>query len=252
MSNRKLHRESQKNKPLFLIASGPSLKDCNVKKLKNCYTMAFNRSYIAFQDWGFEPTYFAGLDLVVNQDNKEEFRNLILHSSISRFFFPNNALSQEYFKSPKTSLIDTNGRDPLHPDLDFDDKLTVANSGLFGLQIAIGLLGFKEIYLLGCDSNYKETTPGVKIKNGLYVSEEDTDNNHFRKDYYGKGATYNKPCNNEWHYPAWKAFFQQQLQHQQNDIKVYNCSRISRLTFFEYYDFNDIVAKIRKYERTDS
>ncbi|MBP8689284.1 DUF115 domain-containing protein [Patescibacteria group bacterium] len=243
-----LKKEESKASPLFILASGPSLRDCNVKKLKNCYTMAFNRSYIAFNDWGFEPTYFAGLDLVVNQDNKDEFRNLIFHSSIKRFFFPDNDFSRKNFHSRKTTLIRTNGRNPLHPDLDFEKELTVANSGLFGLQIAIGLLGFKEIYLLGCDANYKEHVPGVNIINGLYKSGENKDINHFREDYYGKGTTYNKPCSDLWHYKAWKAFFREQIKQRQNEIKIYNCSPISRLTFFEYKDFKEIEKSIKKYQ----
>ena len=85
-SNFLLRREKRKEKPLFILGSGPSLSSCDITKLKKCYTMSFNRSYIAFDDWGFEPTYFAGLDHVVNNDNKEEYRNLIDNSNINRFF----------------------------------------------------------------------------------------------------------------------------------------------------------------------
>lgn len=248
MRNFKLISEAQKEKPLFILGSGPSLNSCDITKLKNCYTMSFNRSYIAFDDWGFEPTYFAGLDLVVNKDNKDAFRNLIQTSSIKQFFFPMNEISNEYFKSRKTSLIETDGSDPAHPDLNFNGKLKVANSGLFGLQIAIGLLGFNEIYLLGCDANYKEIVPGIKVVKGQYKSVSDSDSNHFRTDYYGKGTTYNKPCAQEWHYSAWKAFFNINLRSKQGEIKVFNCSKISKLTFFAYKDFNEITKNIKEYE----
>lgn len=250
MGNNKLIREAKKKNPLFLLGSGPSLNSCNITKLKNCYTMAFNRSYIAFKDWGFEPTYFAGLDLVVNRDNKDAFRNLIDHSSIKRFFFPKNEFSEANFKSEKTSLIDTDGSNPSHPDLNFDDKLTVANSGLFGLQIALGLLGFKEVYLLGCDANYTEVVKGVDIVDGVYKSSSNQDNNHFRKDYYGKGTTYNKPCAQEWHYSAWKAFYEFNIKDNQDGYRVYNCSKTGKLTFFEFKDFDEIEKNIRKYENT--
>lgn len=243
-----LKKEREKTKPLFILASGPSLKDCDVTKLKNCYTMSFNRSYIAFNDWGFEPTYFAGLDHVVNADNKEEYRKLIDSSKIERFFFSEDKISKEYLSSKKTSIVEIEEGDPTHPNLNFKNKLVVSNSGLFGLQVAIGLLNFREIYLLGCDANYQETVKGVKLVNGTYVSQSNSDPNHFRKDYYGTGRTYNKPGSLIWHLPAWKWFWKTYIAN--NDkIKVYNCSKIGKLKFFEFRDFDEVVQDINRYEK---
>jgi len=242
-----LKREMKKEKPLFILASGPSLKDCDVTKLKDCYTMSFNRSYIAFEDWGFEPTYFAGLDHVVNADNREEYRKLIDSSDIQRFFFSKDKSTEEYLSSKKTSIVEIEEGDPTHPNLNFNGKLTVSNSGLFGLQVAIGLLHFREIYLLGCDANYQETVKGVKFVNGVYVSQSDSDPNHFRKDYYGTGRTYNKPGSLIWHLPAWKWFWKTFVKNN-DEIKVYNCSKTGKLTFFEFKDFEEIAKNISQYE----
>ncbi len=248
IANLFLPREYIKNRPLFLIGSGPSLREHDISKLKNCYTMSFNRSYIAFDDWGFQPTYFAGLDNVVNEDNKDAFINLIHKSRIKRFFFPNDSISQRFFKSKNVSIIDIYGGNPRGPDLNFTTNLTTANSGLFGLQIAIGLLGFKEIYLLGCDANYKEQIRGTQKKDGVYISMEDNDTNHFRQDYFGKGTTYNKPNSTKWHYPAWKSFFEENLINNEEKVKVYNCSSSGKLTFFEFKNFNDITKDIKSFE----
>ena len=245
--NFEIPRENYKDKPLFILGSGPSLGMINVTKLKNCYTMSFNRSYIAFKDWGFEPTYFVGLDFVVNNDNKEKYKKLIQNSSIKRYFFSRHELYKNYLKNPKVSFIDIIG-DPMHPNLDFKNKLRVGNSGLFGLQIAIGLLGFQEIFLIGCDANYKEIVPGVKTVDGKYVSTSDNDINHFRKDYYGKGTTYNKPGNLKYHYPAWKAFYEKFVKTKLLGIKIYNCSPISKLNFFEYKDFKKVLKNISDLE----
>jgi len=242
-----LKREKIKNKPLFILASGPSLKDCDVSKLKNCYTMSFNRSYIAFDDWGFQPTYFAGLDHVVNKDNKDEYRKLIDASNIKRFFFSKDEVSKKYLSSKRTSLVEVEEGDPVHPNLNFKGKLTVSNSGLFGLQVALKLLNFEEVYLLGCDANYQESVKGVKVVEGMYVSQSDTDPNHFRKDYYGTGKTYNKPGNLKWHLPAWKWFWKNYIR-DNNKVRVYNCSKIGNLKFFDFMDFDEIIKNINKYE----
>lgn len=243
----KLRPESTKNKPLFLIGSGPSLAKCDITKLKNCYTISFNRSYIAFHDWGFQPTYFAGLDKLVNEDNKEDYIKLIKHSQIKRFFFPTDTVTPHCFDSEKTTSIPIDYTDPLNPNLSFDERLKASNSGLFGLQIAIGLLGFKEIYLLGCDATYDDNLKGVKVKGGIYKGVENMDVNHFRSDYYGKGRTYSKPAANTWHLPAWRAFFEKELV-SRDDVHVYNCSSKGALTFFEFRDFNEITKNIGQYE----
>ena len=244
-----LKREEEKDKPLFLLGSGPSLNDYDISILKNCYTMSFNRSFIAFKDWGFEPTYFAGLDHVVNNDNKVEYRKLTDKSSIKRFFFSRDAMSETYLKAPNVSIVSIDELNPKTPNMNFITKLTVSNSGLFGLQVALGILKFKEIYLLGCDSNYSENIEDVKVVDGAYVSDGNKDINHFRRDYYGKGTTYNKPGALIWHLPAWKWFYDNYVKNNGN-IKVYNCAKNGKLTFFEFCDLNENILKnIQFYER---
>lgn len=230
--NWQIKKEETKNEPLYILASGPSLAMFNIKRLKNCMTMAFNRSYIAFDDWGFSPTYFAGVDTLVNNDNKKEYKKLIKKGEVKRFFFSRNSGYEKYLKSKRTSFVDVED-DPFHPNLNFDGFLKVGNSGLFGLQIAIGILGFKEVYLIGCDANYEEIVPGVEIVDGVYNVKENNDSNHFRKDYFGKGKKYNKPGAEKWHFQAWKSFYLKYIKNNDVGIRVYNLSPISKLTFFK-------------------
>lgn len=246
-TNENIKREDVKDKPLFILASGPSLNMVDVRVLKNCYTMSFNRSYIAFNDWGFEPTYFVGLDTVVNYDNRKDYRKLIRNSSINRFFFCKDKSYQKELSSKKVDFVDIED-DPYHPDLNFNTRLRVGNSGLFGLQIAIEILGFREIYLIGCDANYNEEVPGTEIINGLYVSKSDEDNNHFRSDYYGEGTVYNKPGSMKWHYTAWKSFFDRFVKSKYLGVNIYNLSPISRLDFYKKTDFKEIVKNINRYK----
>lgn len=236
-----LKKESEKKIPLFILGSGPSLKDHDLSKLSDKKTMAFNRSFIAYDDWGFDPTYYAALDRVVNRDNKESIADLIKNSNIQRFFFSRDETSESYFKSEKSTLIDIVS-DPKNVNLDFTGKLKVANTGLFGLQVAIGLLRYTEIYLLGCDANLKDNVDGVEVRGDKYFSDSDKDPNHFRPDYYGKGTVYNRPQNMKYHYPAWKLFYEKYLYNNLN-LQVYNCSKRSRLQFFDFKPYEEALAK---------
>jgi hypothetical protein len=238
----KYKQEKIKDQPLFILASGPSLKDHDLSKLKNQHTMAFNRSFIAYDDWGFQPTYYSALDHVVNNDNKNEIVKLIENSKIKRFFFSKDEVSKKYFRSSKTTIIDISS-DPKNVNLDFSQKLNVANTGLFGLQVALGVLNYKEIYLLGCDASYKENVPGV-VKNdkGEYYSNRDLDVNHFRQDYFGKGTTYNVPKSKIFHLPAWKVFYDSYIKNN-NELSVYNCSKTGKLQFFDFKDYQSLNLK---------
>jgi hypothetical protein len=238
---KKYKQEKNKSDPLFLLGSGPSLAKHNISKLHNRFTMAFNRSFIAYKDWGFDPTYYAALDHVVNNDNKKMIKYLIDNSDIERFFFSEDFISKQHFTSSKTTIIKINSN-PQKVNLDFSKPLEVANTGLFGLQIAIKILSFKTIFLLGCDADYQENIKDTKIiKNNIIFSNSNSDINHFRKDYFGKNTTYNRPQGDKYHYPAWSLFHQKFL-YQNDDIQVYNCSRESRLEFFPYINYSKALS----------
>lgn len=231
--------ENQKTAPLYIICTGPSLREVDMSLLRGQHTMSFNRSYIAYKDWGFEPTYYAALDHVVNQDNKDDIRQLIEQSNIKRFFFSRDNTSSRHFTSSKTTLIEVES-DPQNPNLEFKSRLKVGNTGLFGLQIAIGILKYTKIYLLGCDASYQEKIPGIQQSKEGIISQTNEDLNHFRLDYYGKGKTYNIPKAYIYHYPAWKSFYENYLVNQET-IKVFNCSRTSKLDFLPYKDFRKTI-----------
>ena len=47
---------------IFVIGSGPSLNKIDLSLLKDLNTFGMNRQYIAFDDWGFSPKYYAVID----------------------------------------------------------------------------------------------------------------------------------------------------------------------------------------------
>ena len=51
------------NETMFVIGSGPSLNAIDIKKLEGLHTISLNRQYIAYEDWGFWPKYYACIDI---------------------------------------------------------------------------------------------------------------------------------------------------------------------------------------------
>ena len=95
------------NKKIYVIGNGPSLNKVDVTKLKGENTISFNRAYIAYKDWGFDPTYYMCVDPIVLVNIKDDIQNLIDNSNIMRFFLPR--WSKKYFKksieiSPKENV----------------------------------------------------------------------------------------------------------------------------------------------------
>jgi len=56
------------NQRCFIIGNGPSLRNTNLKKLKNEFTFGMNRIYLMFPELGFDTSYYVAVnDLVVEQ-----------------------------------------------------------------------------------------------------------------------------------------------------------------------------------------
>jgi len=208
---------------IFILACGPSLAECNVSKLKNCNTMAIKRAYIAFDDWGFEPTYYANLDMLSQKEKKEEIIAMIRkYQNIKQFFFPYHETVEEFKFDPRVTIVGNVESNPVRVNLDLQ-RLYTANSGLFGVQASVAILGFRKVFLLGCDARYSDS-----------IKE-----NHFRSDYWDE-RKHNPP--GEYHLPAWKLFFRKYVKGK--SLKVFNCARNGALQFYEYCDFNKLVERL--------
>ena len=73
-------------KTAFIIGTGPSLRDVDVTKLKSCTTMTFNRAYISYEDWGFEPTYYMCIDQNDLNSYYSDVNELIANTSTEKYF----------------------------------------------------------------------------------------------------------------------------------------------------------------------
>ncbi len=94
---------------IHIIGSGPSLKDVDMKSLKNKKTISFNRSYVSFKNWGFEPTYYLVLDWRGRMKHfVDDVNDLIKNSNITKFFIADTDFSREHvIKTDKVIFFET-------------------------------------------------------------------------------------------------------------------------------------------------
>jgi len=167
----------------FLIGSGPSLNEVDVTRLAGSDTIAFNRSYIAWKQWGFAPTLYACLDQVAFEDNVQEIRSLIEEYPRTRFFLPDSAASLGIRSSEQVSLV---GMAPGHGfSSDILALTDFGNVGATSLQI-LALLRYRRVAMIGVDARYRRAEQARHVPEGhkYVVLENDVD--HFSAEY-GRG-----------------------------------------------------------------
>jgi uncharacterized Rossmann fold enzyme len=243
-------KDKYKGERVFVIGNGPSLKDINMSLLKDEFTFSFNRAYIAYNDWGFYPSFYMCVDEVVLPDNKKEIIDLINKKETKKtlFFFPHKAKNilinknRVFYFGAKSFINDFNEN--------IQKWAVLQNVGATSMQIAV-YLGFKTIILLGCDCNYVEKPDSVIIDRKesrrvgwtAYESKKDDDPNHFLPGYFGKGKKYSIP-NAQNHLLGWnkiKKWIDIYNMVNSEKIKILNASNISKITCFAKCDINDVM-----------
>ena len=231
-------------KSVYVIGNGPSLNKIDITKLNTKDTISFNRAFIAYDDWGFYPTYYMVVDAVVLENIKADVKNLVESSPIQKFFLP--ASSRVYFgENQKIQYINLVKR-PLFDrwfwGKRFDKLKIIANVGATSIPV-LKILDYKNFIILGTDCNYAEHNirnveieynPDNQDRRIVYKSEGDDDPNHFRPDYFGKGTEYSKPQQNN-HFRGWE-FIARKMK--KKKVNIVLCSPGSTLVrLFQEIDF---------------
>lgn len=165
----------------FIIGNGPSLKQLDLSLLKNETTFGMNRIYMAFQDMGFETSYYVCMNDLVVEQCANEIQNLHIPRFLSwrarKWVSLDDGIQFIYstYTGPRFST-DVTGR--------VWESATVT---FVALQLAY-FMGFDTVYLIGVDHNF--VTQGTP--NSTVISQGD-DPNHFNPGYFGKGFRWQLP-----------------------------------------------------------
>jgi hypothetical protein len=181
-----VYHNLHKGKRCFVMGNGPSLRQTDLSKLKNEYTIGLNRIYLAFAEMGFSTTYLVTVNALVLEQCVDDFANLTL----PRFFTwrARKWFSNRFVQDPSLMFLDTDytGEENFSPDAAgrLYEGFTVT---YVALQLAF-YMGFEEVILIGVDHNFATQGPA----NTTVVSNGD-DPNHFAPNYFGKGFRWQLP-----------------------------------------------------------
>ena len=243
-------KEINSKKRCFIIGNGPSLKEIDLSLLKNEVTIGSNylMNGLAEAKSNFFPTILCSGDgtcteKIINKDNIHLINTntiLITHPS-SCIFRKVDADNTPYYSNLKQNEIDyffIKHFDEFSLSKQFIssyDFMINRNSyciiyrnvvSMIGMLIA-EKLGFKEIYLLGCDMN--------NFTNHFYNYKSHT---RFNLDPL---STFDYSV--EGYESVYKAFGLRKTEFDEKNINVYNCSKNSSLTMFEKVDFNNVIKR---------
>lgn len=175
-----VHREER----CFIIGNGPSLKNTDLKKLRNEYTFGMNRVYMLFPELGFHTTYYVSVNYLVIKQCIEDILSLPMPK-----FLPWSCRS--YLSSPTADTIFLDVTCALlKPGFYPEVRRPIWHSAtvtFIALELAF-FMGFKQVILIGVDHDFATKGPA-----GQKVISQGDDPNHFSPGYFGKGFEWQLP-----------------------------------------------------------
>ena len=174
-------KDSRRGERCFILGNGPSLRNTDLSRLRNEYTIGMNRIYLLFPELGFQTSYFLSVnDLVVEQCAAD-----IQALSIPKFV----SWRSRKWLQPADDLyfLHTTYTGPRFAG-DVRGRLWEGATVTYvALQVAF-YLGFEQVILIGVDHNF--VTQG---KPNTTVTSQGDDPNHFAPGYFGKGFRWQLP-----------------------------------------------------------
>lgn len=228
--------EINKKDTLFVIGSGASLSKIDMTKLSDFDTIGMNRQYIAFTDWGFQPTYFLVIDPQLVATIHKDIEKLV-GGGIKKFFIMNGGDITKRLKSQYgdkiVTLSETLADEKLRKGGELENRPMsfVGNAGACAVEIGLQL-GYKRVVLLGIDAHY------IKDKKLNYFNPDYVDVGTFVE-----GVNYGPP-NADSGTKYWKMFSQQQKSIPNFDI-ISSSPNSAVNEFLEYVEFDDLIESYK-------
>ncbi|MBD3262474.1 MAG: methyltransferase domain-containing protein [Candidatus Altiarchaeales archaeon] len=177
------YRNYHKGQRCFVVGNGPSLRKTNLELMFNDVSIGMNRIALIYKDTSWRPSYYS---VMTDNISKETWRVDAVQSvneGIPSFV---SAHYRKFFEQSNVHFLSCKGHGdkmPSYPDSYWSHDITkgVTKYGstiLVSLEIAV-YMGFKEIYLIGCDLGFQENCG---------ESNSGSDKNHFSADYGTPGC----------------------------------------------------------------
>lgn len=246
----------------IIMGNGPSLNQMDLRAFAGETVFAANSVYLLFDRLPWRPRYYSCVDTRVLPDIAPDILEMHRTNPEMQLFFPSELIiwdgsgarlntrhiippaPSRWFFWEESYSFSTLPRSAF--SLDCGDHLCRPHTVIITLMQLAAYMGFKELYLIGCDTSY--TLPktvrqeGPEVGDGtseklLLTSTEDDDPNHFDSRYFGRGR--------KWHAPK----VQDMIFHYRHaaqvladtDIRVFNATVGGNLEVFPRVDYRDIL-----------
>lgn len=251
-------KDRHRGERCFIMGNGPSLNRMDLNLLRGETVFASNAAFLLFDRVDWRPKYYACADTRVLQDRGLEIAAALAETPGMTGFFPatvtvhdggGQTLDARAFVPPAANVVYFNEiyNDPTRGvagmfSLDAADHLRSPRTVTITLLQLAAYMGFDEIYLIGCDTDY--VVPASVVQDGpeteggklFLTSSADDDPNHFDPRYFGKGR--------RWHQPQ----VERMIEHYQfardaldaAGVRVFNATAGGRLEVFPRIAFDDL------------
>ena len=228
----------------FIVCNGPSLTAQDLDKISREYSFGSNRIDNMFPYTKWRPTYYCEADPYVSKVIDKKDMDSILNGCNASFL--NLRCCDDYPKGTKENSnvyfyyikpifgVESIKNETRLPDFS-EDFSVYAYSGLTITYEMIQLaayMGFKEMYIIGCDNSYKHT-----IKTGRLTENKEMKTN-YPKEMGEPDNRIPQPTFNPKTTFAYQAAKEYADKH---GIKIYNATRGGKLEVFERVDLDSIL-----------
>jgi len=147
-------KDIHKDERCFIVGTGPSLKETNLSLLKNEIVFGVNSLYKAMDD--FSCKYYAISDIKVWNNHKKKV------SSLDTLLFLSSEVGRKMVGGSlkNTIFLKTKGYMSVTGEFSKDISKYVVGGHTVVIDVCLQVcfyMGFKEVYLLGCDCDYSGT-----------------------------------------------------------------------------------------------
>lgn len=233
-------KDSGKGKRVFLVGNGPSIADMDLDLLKDEDTIAMNRIDLIYPKTEWRPTYYIFCsDNCRNNKWGNEWSKSVVKAAKQDGTTPliwnryRGEIEKRGGKLPKntiflSSMSENKVGSPQAFSTDAEKRLDKSGTTMnVALQLAY-YMGYSEVYIVGCDSNWKTAT---NTKKG-------GDPNHFDKGYHAHIGNGRNEFNrmNGTHVRANKAF-------ESAGKKIFNVGYNSAINAYPKGEFDEVIRR---------
>jgi hypothetical protein len=169
-------------KRCFILGNGPSLRQTDLRLLREELTFGLNRVYLLFSELGFATTYLVAVNSLVIRQCAREIASLSIPHFVTwkwRRLFRNDP--RALFLDTRFTGADGFSTDPARRVFEGYTVTYVA------LQLAY-FMGFSQVIFVGVDHSFR-----IQGKPNRVVVSEGEDPNHFSPSYFGRGFRWQLP-----------------------------------------------------------